>query len=144
MRLFKQISAWTRADPIGAYLVLVGVGYMAIGFSWALFPSHSRQAGIAWAPFITQSVVAVLWALGGSMSLFTGLVAKAHRKWGFVGLQGVSLFLTLMFIVSTVLGMIPFGPPGRAESIITAISYATFWASAWTVAQIPVTPVKGE
>jgi len=144
VRLFKRISAWTRADPIGAYLVLVGIGYMAIGFSWALFPSHSRQAGIAWAPFITQSVVAVLWTLGGSMSLFTGLVAKAHRKWGFVGLQGVSLFLTLMFIVSTVLGMIPFGPPGRAESIITAISYATFWASAWTVAQIPATPARGE
>lgn len=144
MRAFKRTSAWTRADPIGAYLVLVGIGYMAIGFSWAMFPSHSRQAGIAWAPFITQSVIAMLWALGGSMSLFTGLIAKANRKWGFVGLQGVALFLTLVFIVSALLGVLPFGPPGRPESIITAISYATFWASAWTVAQIPVTPPKKE
>lgn len=139
----RRAGAWIRLDPVGAYLVFVGVGYLGIGFSWALFPSHSRQMGIAWAPFITQNIVAILWALGGSMALFTGLIAKAHRKWGFVGLQGTALFLTLVFVMSAVLGVVPFGPEGRPESIITAISYATFWASAWTVAQIPVVPERG-
>lgn len=131
-------------DPVGAYLTLKGAMFVLIGVSWILLPSHSREAGVDWSPFMTTTVAGVVWIVGGLCAVLTGTVFRNRRAIGFQGLQGASLLMTLLFLCSAVIGFLPESvmAGGRPESIIAAISYATFWLSAVIVSQI--SSLKGE
>lgn len=125
-------------DPISAYLSLSGLMFVLIGVSWLLFPSHSREAGVDWSPVMTTNIAGVVWIIGGLCGLVTGTVFKNWRAVGFRGLQGASLLMTLLFLCSAIIGIIPEDviAGGRPESIITAISYGTFWVSAVVMSQV--------
>lgn len=125
-------------DPVGAYLTLKGAMFILIGVTWILFPSHSRQAGIDWSPVMTTGIAGAVWIIGGLCAVTTGVLFPARRGVGFQGLQGSSLLMSLLFACSSIIGLLPESviAGGRPESIITAISYATFWLSAVIVSQI--------
>lgn len=133
---------WVLSDPIRAYLAAKGLVYIGIGITWFLMPSRGRVLGISWFPGLTDWVVGALWLLGGGAAVVTGLWCR-HRRWGFAGLQAVAFFLSLVFLVSAVIGLIPEDvlPGGNPRGIITTISYLGFWSSAVIVAQIKPQPV---
>lgn len=133
---------WVLADPIRAYLAANGLVYIAIGITWVSMPSKGRELGISWFPGLTDWLVGALWLLGGGIAVVTGLWGR-HRRWGFAGLQSMAFFLSMVFLVSTIIGFVPDDvlPGGRPRSIVTTISYLGFWASAVIVAQIKPQPV---
>ena len=133
---------WVLSDPIRAYLMSKGLVYIGIGITWLSMPSRGRDLGIGWFPGLTDWVVGALWLLGGGAAVATGLWGR-HRRWGFAGLQAVAFFLSLVFLVSAVIGLIPeeILPGGNPRGIITTISYLGFWSSAVIVAQIKPQPV---
>ena len=125
-------------DPIGAYLTIKGIAFVLIGVSWIIFPSASREAGIDWSPIMTTWGAGAIWIIGGTMGVITGRFFPTRRSIGFQGLQGVSLLMTLLFLCSSIIGFLPetIISGGRPASIITAISYGTFWASSVLVAHM--------
>ena len=125
-------------DPIGTYLIVKGSAFVLIGASWLIFPSASREAGIDWSPVMTTWGAGVIWIIGGAMGVIAGRFFPTRRAIGFQGLQGASLLMTLFFLCSSIIGVLPESviAGGRPQSIITAISYGTFWASTVIVAQM--------
>lgn len=125
-------------DPIGAYLTVKGTMFILIGLSWVVFPSASREAGIDWSPIMTTWGVGAVWIIGGATAVVTGKFMPTRRSIGFQGLQGASLLTTLLFLCSSIIGLLPEAiiSGGRPQSIITAISYGTFWASSVLVAHM--------
>lgn len=125
-------------DPIGTYLTVKGAMFILIGFSWVIFPSASREAGINWSPVMTTWGAGAIWIIGGTIGVITGRFFPTRRAIGFQGLQGASLLMTLLFLCSSVIGLFPDHviAGGRPQSIITAISYGTFWVSTVIVAQM--------
>src|SRR5699024_11704208 len=101
-----------------------GLVYIGIGITWLSMPSRGRVLGISWFPGLTDWVVGALWLLGGGAAVATGLWGR-HRRWGFAGLQAVAFFLSLVFLVSAIIGVIPDDvlPGGNTRSIVTTISY---------------------
>lgn len=125
-------------DPIGAYLTIKGLAFILIGVSWLIFPSASREAGINWSPIMNTWGAGAVWIIGGVMGVITGRFIPTRRAIGFQGLQGASLLMTLFFLCSSVIGLLPEHviAGGKPQSIITAISYGTFWVSTVIVAQM--------
>ena len=125
-------------DPIGTCLTIKGTMFILIGLSWIIFPSASREAGIDWSPVMTTWGAGVIWIIGGTMGVITGSFFPTRRAIGFQGLQGASLLMTLLFLCSSIIGFLPENviAGGRPQSIITAISYGTFWVSTVIVAQM--------
>ena len=125
-------------DPIGAYLTVKGLAFILIGVSWIIFPSASREAGVNWSPIMTTWGAGAVWIIGGATAVVTGRYIPTRRSIGFQGIQGASLLMTLLFLCSSIIGFLPEAviAGGRPASIITAISYGTFWASSVLVAHM--------
>lgn len=125
-------------DPIGAYLTVKGAAFILIGVTWLIFPSASREAGVNWSPIMTTWGAGAVWIIGGATAVVTGRFIPTRRSIGFQGLQGASLLMTLFFLCSSIIGFLPEAviAGGRPASIITAISYGTFWVSSVLVAHM--------
>lgn len=125
-------------DLVGMYLTVKGSMFILIGLTWVMFPSASREAGISWSPVMTTWGAGAIWIIGGTIGVISGRFFPTRRAIGFQGLQGASLLMTLFFLCSSIIGVLPENviAGGRPQSIITAISYGTFWVSTVIVAQM--------
>lgn len=131
------VTSWIACQPIRAYLIAKGTVYVLIGLTWLLIPSQARELGIAWVPWLSSHLVAVMWIVGGAVAITSGVALRA-RRWGFFALQFVAFFLALVFAVSAVADLLPdtLLAGGRVASMTTTVSYLGFWVSALIVAQI--------
>ena len=111
----------TVAGVHGGMLVIVGAVYTAIGITWHVADSPTREAGIQWVPWhaINTTAVAWLWVCAGLFAFACGLFSKGHRRWEnaayFVGIF-VPLMLATWFFIAWCAGTAPTG-------VVTSIAY---------------------
>ena len=114
----------TVAGVHGGILVIVGAVYTAIGITWHVADSPTREAGIDWLPWHAVNATAVAWAwmLAGMFTFACGLFSKGHRRWEnaayFVGIF-VPLLLATWFLIAWIVGTAPTG-------ILTTIAYTGY------------------
>ena len=94
-------------DPVALYLIIAGAHYVAIGASWVLIPSRARTAGVDWIPFLTPSVVGVIWVIAGAFMV--GGALGAPTRVALIVAQTWPLALGSYFGVAYVLWLVTTG-----------------------------------
>lgn len=123
----------TARSVLDGLLVIVGVLYAFIGWSWLILPTPGRLAGIEWLPvWVTEHTVGWWWIAGGLATALCAALSN-NRVLGtlgvFVGLI-TPLAVAGAFFTAFTLGLAPRG-------LVTAASYGSWaviigWVSART------------
>lgn len=119
----SAVSSWLRVDPIRAYLAAMGAFHIAIGLTWILTSSRSRELGIDWIPGVTAPLVGVVWIITGTIAI--GSALGVARRIGFIALIVWPTALGAFFLVSWAIAQIPDAifHGGNPNGIVTTISY---------------------
>ncbi|MBV7412284.1 hypothetical protein ACUH96_00970 [Dermabacteraceae bacterium P13077] len=133
-RLAQRIDA----APQAAYLAVMGLVYVLVGFTWVLIPSVGRIEGIDWIPALTPQMVGGAWIVAGTVAATTA-TTDSHRLYmaGFFGLQFVALTLASYFFIAWLLYLTPLVEGGAKHGLTSAVSYFGFFASASITARFP-------
>lgn len=120
------------------YLRVKGFFYVVIGLTWLLFRSPSREAGLAWADFLTSNGVGVIWVGAGLISMIAGFSkAQEVKRIAFFVLIVVPTLLGFYFLMSWVIYLLPFiHTQGYQRGGVTTVSYWAFSASAYIMSRI--------
>lgn len=114
----------TVAGVHGGALVIAGFIYTAIGITWLVASTETREEGIAWLPWqaINSTAVGWMWLAAGLLAFFAGLFSKGHRRWENVAYFGaifVPSLLAAWFLIAWYAGAAPTG-------ILTSIAYGGY------------------
>lgn len=124
------------ADPVIAYLVVAGLGYILAGLTWIVIPSRTRELGIEWIPGVSAQVVGVVWVIAGTLALAG--VLGAPTRLAFIALQAWPMILGAFFLVSWVVSLMPDSVwhAGNERGYTTTISYSLISVGAYAVGRL--------
>lgn len=113
----------TAKGILDGLLMIHGALYVILGWSWVVYPTPGRLAGIHWLPLaVTEHHVGWWWIIGGALAA-TG-AALSRWRWmhtlAVMAAVGTPLGLALIFAAAWFTGQAPRG-------LITSISYGS-WA----------------
>lgn len=104
----------------GGVLVITGLWYSALGFTWLALPLETRQEGLSWIPigWMNTASLGVAWVLVGVLAFIVGLVSRSHRKWEYTAYWAV---IALPLVTSTWFAIAQFvgaAPRGLVTSVV--------------------------
>lgn len=120
------------------YLRVKGLFYILIGFSWIIFRSPSRMAGISWLNILDSIGVGCIWTAGGVAAVVTSYMTHERLpRLGYFALILIPVVMGSYFLVSWILYVTPFiEVHGYSRAGITTVSYWAYGASAYLMAQV--------
>ena len=140
----------TAGGIYGGLLMILGVYYLGMGISWAVYQTESRVAGISWAAVPDWLVhpwsVAALWLFAGIACLVGGALSKNRVIAIIVGQISVLVPFVLGAFFAAAWVLTHYGYAQSPIGLTTAWSY---WLPAviagWAFARAPrhVTVVRG-
>lgn len=111
----------------GGLLMILGVYYLGMAYSWAVTPSESRVAGISWLAIPDWAVhpytVAVLWGFAGVVSTVGGALSRHRGVEIFTGLTAVLIPFLLGALFACAWGLTYTGRAAAPTGLTTAWSY---------------------
>ena len=137
MESLNSLSTW--------YLSVVGGFYTAIGVTWVVTHSASREAGLIWINFLNSTTVGIIWVISGLLGIVSScLKLNKLNRIAFFFMIMVPGVLGFYFLVSWFLYVTPFiKVDGRPNTIVSTMSYWTIAASSYAMARVyQITSIK--
>lgn len=109
----------TADGVLGGLLIIIGLIYICLGWSWTVFPTDTRVEGISWLPFhVTMNGVGWWWMFGGAVTVAGAALSRWRLLETMAVMAGVgtSLVVAGVFAVGWMIGESPGG-------LIGAMSY---------------------
>lgn len=111
----------------GGLLMILGVYYIGMAYSWAVTPSDSRVAGISWLAIPDWAVhpytIAVLWAVAGIVCVTGGAFSRNHVAELTAGLAAALIPFIIGAFFASAWVLTGYGKAEAPTGLVTAWSY---------------------
>lgn len=111
----------------GGLLIILGVYYLGMAYSWAVTPSESRVAGISWLAIpdwaVHPSTIAVLWAVAGVVCVAGGALSRVKAAELAAGLVAVLIPFIIGALFASAWVLTGYGKADAPTGLVTAWSY---------------------
>lgn len=111
----------------GGLLILLGVYYLGMAYSWAVTHSESRAAGISWLEIPDWAVhpytIAVLWAVAGIVCVIGGAFSRHRFAALTAGLAAVLIPFIIGAFFASAWVLTGYGNADAPTGLTTAWSY---------------------
>lgn len=111
----------------GGLLMILGVYYLGMAYSWAVRPSESRVAGISWLAIPDWAVhpytIAVLWAVAGVVCVIGGALSRNRVAELTAGVTAVLIPFIIGAVFASAWVLTIYGKADAPTGLVTAWSY---------------------
>lgn len=111
----------------GGLLMILGVYYLGMAYSWAEAPSESRVAGISWLAIPDWAVhpvtIAVLWGVAGVVCLVGGALSRNRAAEITAGVTAVLVPFIVGSLFASAWVLTSYGKADAPTGLTTAWSY---------------------
>lgn len=111
----------------GGLLMILGVYYLGMAYSWAVTSSESRVAGISWLAIPDWAVhpytIAVLWAVAGVVCVVGGALSRNRAAEIIAGVTAVLIPFIIGAVFASAWVLTSYGKADAPTGLTTAWSY---------------------
>lgn len=111
----------------GGLLMILGIYYLGMAYSWAVTPSESRVAGISWLAIpdwaVHPATIAVLWGMAGVVCVIGGALSRNKAAEVFAGVTAVLIPFIIGSLFASAWVLTSYGKADAPTGLVTAWSY---------------------